>query len=181
MENTNYKIKDGDDFYCLAQRYGGTCDDFMQVNPGVDPQKLQIGQVIVLPKFSASKGLEQYADISLVDGHEFVGKNLDEVEMEVDGVRFRVRRIGESKVPHEIHLILPRVEIRKIQPAGELGPSETQIMISNLNIVHSPRLTSGNSTESIAVTQAKKETMSQSQQAPQLQNQQTEVQPQAPF
>jgi len=144
MVDKEYCIQAGDNFHGLAQRLGGSCDDFLQVNPSVDPLKLQIGQKIVLPEFKGTlKGQEQYADIRVDHGQEFVGDYLDEVEMEVEGIRFRVRRIGEPKIPHEIHLILPRVEIRKVQPAGEAGPSDMQIMISNLDIVHSPRLVSG--------------------------------------
>ncbi len=139
-----YYIQPGDNFHVLAQRWGGTCDDFLLVNPSVDPLRLQIGQKIVLPEFKGTKGLEQYADISVDQGKKFVGEYLDEVEMEIEGVRVRLRRIGEPKTPHEIHFILPRTEIRKIQPAGECGPTEVQIMLSNLNMVLSPRLTSGN-------------------------------------
>ena len=65
------------------------------------------------------------------------------MEVEVEGVSFRVRRIGEPKIPHEIHLILPRAEIHKFRPTGEGGPCETQIMLSNMDIVLSPRLVSG--------------------------------------
>ena len=139
-----YTIQPGDNFHSLAQRWGGSCDDFLQLNPSVDPLKLQIGQIIVLPEFKAShKGQEQYADIHGNRGQEFVGDYLDEVEMEVEGVRFRLRRIGEPKIPHEIHFILPRTEIRKVQPVGAGGPTEVQIMLSNLDVVLSPRLVSG--------------------------------------
>lgn len=138
-----YCIQPGDNFHALAQRWGGTCDDFLLRNPNVDPLRLQIGQKIVLPEFKGSKGLEQYANIGLDQGREFVGEYLDEVEMEIEGVRVRLKRIGEPQTPHEIHYLLPRTEIRKIQPAGECGPTEVQIMLSNLNIVLSPRLVSG--------------------------------------
>lgn len=139
-----YSIQPGDNFYCLAQRWGGTCEDFLRVNPSVDPVKLQIGQQIVLPDFKAlPKGQEQYADISVNRGQEFAGDYLDDVEMEVEGVHLRLRRIGEPKTPHEIHFILPRTEIRKIEPPGGCGPSEVQIMLSNLDVVLSPRLVSG--------------------------------------
>lgn len=144
MVSKEYCIQPGENFHALAQRWGGTCDDFIQVNSSVDPLKLQIGQKIVLPEFKGlPKGQEQFADISVNHGQEFVGDYLDEVEMEVEGVRFRLRRIGEPKIPHEIHFILPRTEIRKIQPSGEGGPSEVQIMLSNLDVVLSPRLVSG--------------------------------------
>ncbi|AFM42255.1 LysM domain-containing protein [Desulfosporosinus acidiphilus SJ4] len=145
-----YILRPGDNFYGLSQRMGCTCDDFMRANPNLDPLKLQIGEKIVLPELKGNiKGKEQYADIRVGHGQEFAGDYLDDVEMEVEGVRFRLRRIGEPNVPHELHFILPRTEIRKVQPAGEGGPTELQIMISNLDIVLSPRLVSGDSAEQI--------------------------------
>lgn len=139
-----YILQPGDNFHGLSQQLGCSCDDFIRANPNADPWKLQIGQKIVLPEFKGNlKGIGQYADIRVDHGQEFVGDYLDNVEMEVEGVRFRLRRIGEPKIPHEIHFILPRTEIRKIQPSGEGGPTEVQIMLSNLDVVLSPRLVSG--------------------------------------
>ena len=173
-----YSIQPGDNFHCLAQRWGGTCDDFLQCNPSVDPFKLQIGQKIVLPEFKeSSKGQEQYADISADHGQEFVGDYLDDVEMEVEGVRLRLRRIGEPKIPHEIHFILPRTEIRKIQPAGEGGPTEVQIMLSNLDVVLSPRLVSGNgdtAEQAKPAGQAQAQAQAQAQQVSQQQQEQAQ-------
>lgn len=179
MVDKEYCIQAGENFHGLAQRWGGTCDDFLLVNPGVDPLKLQVGQKIVLPEFKATiKGQEQYADIHTDHGQEFVGDHLDEVEMEVEGVRFRLRRIGEPKIPHEIHFILPRTEIRKVQPAGDGGPCEVQIMLSNLDIVHSPRLVSGNGdkaeqAKSAGQTQVQTNVQQVSQQAQPVQTEQT--------
>lgn len=174
-----YCIQPGDDFHKLAQRWGGNCEDYLQANPSVDPLKLQIGQIIVLPEFkTAPKGQqEQYANIQGNHGQEFVGDYLDEVEMEVEGVHFRLRRIGEPEVPHEIHFILPRTEIRKVQPAGECGPTDVQIMLSNLNVVLSPRLVSG---EGDTAEQAKPSSQStgQTQQSSQTPNNQLGTAPQ---
>lgn len=140
----NYYIQPGDNFYALAQRWGGTCADYLQANPSVDPLKLQIGQKIVLPEFTEMpQGQGEYVDIGVEQSRGFRGEYLDEVEMEVEGVNFRLRRIGEPKVPSEVHFVLPRTEIHKIQPAGGCGPAEVQIMLSNLNVVVSPRLMSG--------------------------------------
>ena len=173
MVGKEYSIQPGDSFHGLAQRWGGTCNDFLQVNPSVDPLKLQIGQKIVLPEFKElPKGQEQYADIRVDHGQEFVGDYLDAVEMEVEGVRFRLRRIGEPKIPHEIHFILPRTEIRKIQPSGEGGPSEVQIMLSNLDVVLSPRLVSGKGdTAEQAKPVGQTQIQAQAQPAPQQQSQ----------
>lgn len=44
-----YTIKAGDTYWILAQRYGTTVDAIIKANPGVDPNNLQIGQVICIP------------------------------------------------------------------------------------------------------------------------------------
>ena len=44
-----YEIKAGDTFYALARRYGTTVEAIMAANPGVDPRKLQIGQLVCIP------------------------------------------------------------------------------------------------------------------------------------
>lgn len=44
-----YTIKSGDTFYILAQRYGTTTDAIRRANPGVNPNNLQIGQIICIP------------------------------------------------------------------------------------------------------------------------------------
>ena len=164
-----YSIQEGDNFHGLAQRWGGTCEDYLLVNPNVDPLKLQIGQKIVLPEFKGfHKGQEQYADIGGDRGEEFVGDYHDDVQMEVEGVRIRLRRLGEPRIPHEIHFILPRTEIRKIQPAGEGGPSEVQVMLSNLNVVLSPRLMSGKG-DTMEHAQPAGQTQAQTQQVSQQQ------------
>lgn len=137
-----YIIQPGDTFYKLANQMGGSWEEWLQANPGCDPNCLQIGQKIVLPGLKNSKGREQYAEVSLEQGSEYSGDHLDDIDIEIEGVRFRIKRIGESRIPHEVHLTVPRTEIRKIQPQGEQGPCEVQIMLSNVNITHSPRLMS---------------------------------------
>ncbi|MCL6560644.1 MAG: LysM peptidoglycan-binding domain-containing protein [Firmicutes bacterium] len=44
-----YTIRPGDTFFSLARRFGTTVDALIAANPGVDPDRLQIGQVICLP------------------------------------------------------------------------------------------------------------------------------------
>jgi LysM repeat protein len=46
---TAYTIRAGDTFYILAQRYNTTVAAIMAANPGVDPNRLQIGQRICIP------------------------------------------------------------------------------------------------------------------------------------
>ena len=44
-----YTIRAGDTFFLLAQRFGTTASAIQRANPGVDPNNLQIGQVICIP------------------------------------------------------------------------------------------------------------------------------------
>ncbi len=44
-----YTIKAGDTYYAIAQRYGTVVPALIAANPGVDPNRLAIGQVICVP------------------------------------------------------------------------------------------------------------------------------------
>ena len=44
-----YTVQAGDTFFSLAQRFGTTVDAIMRANPGVDPNRLMIGQRICIP------------------------------------------------------------------------------------------------------------------------------------
>lgn len=44
-----YTIQPGDTFFGLARRFGYTIDALLAANPGVDPNRLQVGQRICLP------------------------------------------------------------------------------------------------------------------------------------
>ncbi|MBU5676952.1 LysM domain-containing protein [Alkaliphilus sp. MSJ-5] len=46
---TPYTIRSGDTFFLLAQRFNTTVEAIQRANPGVDPNNLQIGQVICMP------------------------------------------------------------------------------------------------------------------------------------
>ncbi len=46
---TSYTIRRGDSFYLIAQRYGIPLASLLAANPGVDPARLQVGQVICVP------------------------------------------------------------------------------------------------------------------------------------
>lgn len=130
-----YTIKAGDNFHLLAQQMNCCCQDFIDVNPGLDPCQLQIGQTIKLPVIVV-KEANDTGCAAMLKGNV---KRCDDVIVEVEGVKFRVTRLGEASIPHEVHLILPRTEITKVEHPG--GVVETSIMISNINIVNSPRLT----------------------------------------
>ncbi len=44
-----YTIRPGDTLYMLAIRYNTTVEAIMRLNPGIDPNNLQVGQVICIP------------------------------------------------------------------------------------------------------------------------------------
>ncbi|HHU83185.1 MAG TPA: LysM peptidoglycan-binding domain-containing protein, partial [Firmicutes bacterium] len=45
-----YTIRAGDTFFSLAQRFNTTVEAIQRANPNVDPDRLQIGQVICIPR-----------------------------------------------------------------------------------------------------------------------------------
>lgn len=44
-----HAIRPGETYYSLAQIYGVSVNDIIMANPGVDPNNLQVGQLICLP------------------------------------------------------------------------------------------------------------------------------------
>lgn len=46
---TPYTIRQGDSFYLIAQRFGIPLANLLAANPGVDPARLVVGQVICVP------------------------------------------------------------------------------------------------------------------------------------
>jgi LysM repeat protein len=52
---TPYTIRSGDTFFLLAQRFNTTVEAIQAANPGVNPNNLQIGQVICIPTATASE------------------------------------------------------------------------------------------------------------------------------
>lgn len=51
-----YTIKQGDTLYTLAMEYNTTVEAIMKVNPGIDPNNLQIGQKICIPRETPHPG-----------------------------------------------------------------------------------------------------------------------------
>ncbi len=45
----SYTIKAGDTLYSLARTYNTTVDAILQLNPGLDPNNLQVGRIICIP------------------------------------------------------------------------------------------------------------------------------------
>ncbi|KUO58802.1 MAG: hypothetical protein APF84_10335 [Gracilibacter sp. BRH_c7a] len=136
-----YVIKQGDNFFLLAQKNGGCWQDYVAVNPGIDPCALYVGQKVVLP-IIIEKEKPAVGGCAGVTGEG----RCDDVFLEVEGVKFRVTRQGEPSLPHEVHLIIPRTEIRKVESPVN-GIIETTIMLSNVNIVNSPRFEGESRTE----------------------------------
>ena len=46
-----YTIRAGDTLFALSQRFNVSVESIMRANPGVDPNRLQIGQRICIPRF----------------------------------------------------------------------------------------------------------------------------------
>jgi N-acetyl-anhydromuramyl-L-alanine amidase AmpD len=65
-----FKIEKGDSFWSIAQELGISLDDLLAVNVGVDPQELQIGQLINLPEGSVAK--KEDPPVIVKDNKEYV-------------------------------------------------------------------------------------------------------------
>ncbi len=48
-EGNFYSIKPGDTLYSIARFYNVSLDDLLEANPGIDPNRLQVGQTICIP------------------------------------------------------------------------------------------------------------------------------------
>lgn len=49
MGTTPYVVKQGDTFYLIAKRENISLDSLLRANPGIDPNRLFIGQIICIP------------------------------------------------------------------------------------------------------------------------------------
>jgi hypothetical protein len=140
---TTYKLQPGENFYLLAKRLNTSVETVVNLNPGVNPDKLQGGQEIKVPGSSKSKpkgtpGRNFYGD-SPEEGESFSGRNFDTLGVKIGAVDFDLKRVIDNEVPHEIHIILPKTEIRSVTRNADYTLSETQITLENVDIVHSPR------------------------------------------
>lgn len=48
-EGNLYTIRAGDTLFAIARRFRVSLDDLLEANPGIDPERLQIGQIICIP------------------------------------------------------------------------------------------------------------------------------------
>jgi 2',3'-cyclic-nucleotide 2'-phosphodiesterase/3'-nucleotidase len=47
---TRYKVKKGDTMWAIAQKYGISLASLREANPDVDPTKMRVGTVLVIPQ-----------------------------------------------------------------------------------------------------------------------------------
>ncbi len=55
-EIIDHTVQSGDTFYSIAKKYGTTVEAIIQANPGINPENLQVGQVIKVPCTPPAKG-----------------------------------------------------------------------------------------------------------------------------
>ncbi|MGE5486070.1 MAG: hypothetical protein ACM3X4_13750 [Ignavibacteriales bacterium] len=61
----------------------------------------------------------------------------DDTSLSLPGVEIRVRRWSTLPVPHEVSVIVPRMEVRIKRDAS--GGEEMELILSSITVVHSPR------------------------------------------
>lgn len=52
-EGNYYTVKEGDTLYSLAKFFMVSVDEIIRANPGIDPDRLMVGQVICIPRAAA--------------------------------------------------------------------------------------------------------------------------------
>lgn len=63
---------------------------------------------------------------------------IDEVEIEIEGVNMRLKRKLNLDVPHEISVIVPRAEIRRRKVEARQIVCEEEVLLNSITIVHAP-------------------------------------------
>ena len=53
-----YVVKDGDTLWKIAKKYGSTVDDIVRVNGIENPDKINIGEKIYIPKYVLKRAKE---------------------------------------------------------------------------------------------------------------------------
>ncbi|MCF8010808.1 MAG: hypothetical protein K9L17_08525 [Clostridiales bacterium] len=73
----------------------------------------------------------------------YPGVQVDEVEIKINGVSMCLKRKLNLCVPHEVSLVIPRVEItkKKYNKHGKITSEEKNIL-NSVTIVHAPRFRS---------------------------------------
>ncbi|HIT69067.1 MAG TPA: LysM peptidoglycan-binding domain-containing protein [Candidatus Aphodomonas merdavium] len=69
---TPYTIRRGDSFYLIAQRFDIPLADLLAANPGVDPARLLVGQVICVPVRAEEACPSGYSVHTVMRGQTFV-------------------------------------------------------------------------------------------------------------
>ena len=96
-DGTPYTIKKGDTFYSLSMQYGITLADLLAANAGVNPQALEVGDVVCLPKVTACEGSKyviQKGDTYYLIAQKF-DMTVDQLIKANPGVDYNKLAIGE--------------------------------------------------------------------------------------
>lgn len=62
----------------------------------------------------------------------------DRVLLELPGIKMKLERCASDSLPHEVTLVLPRIEIRRTTKSGAAETTEEYIY-SSVTVVHAPR------------------------------------------
>jgi len=66
-------------------------------------------------------------------------KQIDTVELHLPGLNIKLSRNLALDTPHEVTVVVPRAEMRKICPGPNNGSCEYELIYSSITVVHAPR------------------------------------------
>ena len=91
-----YTVQAGDTLWDLANDYNTNIEDIMAANPGIDPDNLQVGQVIALVDPQPTRGNQRGLKVDM---------NVDRMNIVVDQVSIAEDRSIIDHIDHIIDLI----------------------------------------------------------------------------
>lgn len=119
-----YMIKAGDTIYRLARRYGFSVDEILKANPGLDPDRLFIGQKICLPKKVIEECPGQLYTIKAGDNFYKLAQkfevSVDAIQAANPGVNPNALQIGQKVCVPSSTVKCPDGEVYVIKPGDNL-------------------------------------------------------------
>lgn len=115
----SYTIRSGDTLYLLARRYNTTVEAIMRINPGIEPENLQIGQIICIPEREDHKPHCPNGFYYTVRPGDTIYKLSQQFNVRVDEIMRANPRIDPNNLRVGQVLCIPR---RMPEPEPELPP-----------------------------------------------------------
>lgn len=69
---------------------------------------------------------------------------LDTVKLSLFGLKIEISRELPANSPHELTVVVPRAEFRKVPPTDRSKKASLEVLLNSITVAHSPRFESKN-------------------------------------